>query len=59
MKNFFEAGDAVVLVIGKLTFRRTVLEVVNGAVYLAEGGDCFENGTGMVWGGKGKSIKHA
>ncbi len=46
----FEAGDKVILNIGKAKFKRTVLEVFNGAVYLAEGGDAFHNETGKVWG---------
>ncbi len=52
----FEAGDKVVLVIGKSAHKRTVLEIFKGAVLLAEGGDAFENKTGYVYGTE-KSIK--
>lgn len=55
----FEAGDKVILNIGGTKFKRTVLEVVDGAVYLAEGGDAFHNETGVVWGGGSKFITHA
>ncbi len=54
----FEQGDKVNLVIGDSKHVRTVLEIdlENDAVYLAEGGDCFYNSTGLVWGSE-KNIK--
>ena len=47
----FKKGDKVKMLIGGSSFGRTVSEVENGAVYLAEGGDAFDNKTGLVYGG--------
>lgn len=49
-EQFFEPADKVWLHVGKMKFKRTVLEIIGCAVYLAEGGDSFENGTGQFFG---------
>ena len=51
----FEQGDKVNLIIGGVSFKRNVSEVIGNAVYLEEGGVCFKNDTGEAWGGKVKS----
>lgn len=47
----FEKGKKVKLHIGKMVFIRTVSEIVDGVVYLVEGGDAFDAKTGQVFGG--------
>ena len=51
VNKMFKVNQKVKLIIGSQTFIRTVSEIYQGAVYLAEGGDAFDDKTGKVFGG--------
>lgn len=50
----FKPNQKVTLVIGTTKFKRTVLEVRDGAVFLVEGGDAFHADTGKVFGARSR-----
>ena len=45
----FKKNQKVFLNIAGMLFEREVLEVIDGCVYLKEGGNAFDDDTGFIW----------
>ena len=51
----FKSNQKVKLIIGNVTYNRTINYVEDDAVYLKEGGQCFHNESGLAWNAKTNS----